>query len=164
MKQIRSTCIKPVVGHKICLKCKNYMIKHGKSSEENQRYRCKKCNYTQVEKYRYKSYESNVNSDIKTLTKEGCSIRSIGRILGITPMTVIRRILRIANELERPFSVVKGRVYQVDELFTYIGNKKRRRCIAYSLEVATRVRCFSIHLIVMVRFQSLELSLTQMMN
>jgi insertion element IS1 protein InsB len=137
MKQIRSTCIKPVVQQKICLKCENHMTKHGKSGEDNQRYRCKKCNYTQVEEYRYKSYCATVNSDIKLLTKEGCGIRSIGRILGISPMTVIRRVVSIANELKRPFTVVKGRKYQVDELFTYIGNKKRRRCIAYSLEVET---------------------------
>jgi insertion element IS1 protein InsB len=30
-----------------------------------------------------------------------------------------------------------GKTYQVDELFTYIGNKKNKVCIAYSLEAET---------------------------
>lgn len=137
MKQIRSTCIKPVVEQKSCSKCGLYMIKHGKSNEGNQRYRCKCCNYTQVFCYRYKSYESRIDRDIIVLTKEGCGIRSTSRILGITPITVIRRIVKIANQLERPFSIFQGKTYQVDELFTYIKNKEKRICIAYSLEEST---------------------------
>jgi transposase-like protein len=99
------------------------MTKHVKSREDNQRYRCKKCNYTQVEEYRYKSYRATVNSDIKLLIREDCGIRSIGIILGISRVTLVQRIVSLATELERPFSVVKGKKYQDDELFTYIGNK-----------------------------------------
>jgi insertion element IS1 protein InsB len=68
------------------------------------------------------------------LTKESCGIRSISRILNISPSTVIRRTKKIASGLARPYPILKGKCYEVDELFTYVGNKKNRICICYSLE------------------------------
>jgi insertion element IS1 protein InsB len=56
--------------------------------------------------------------------------------LSISPATVIRRILKIAWSLKRP-PISFGKAYQVDELFTYIGNKNNRVCIAFSLETET---------------------------
>ncbi|GAA0874340.1 hypothetical protein GCM10009118_07480 [Wandonia haliotis] len=84
--------------------------------------------------YRYKSYQSAINSQIVLHTNEGCGIRSIARILNISPTTVISRILKISAGLKRPYPIVKGNCYEVDELFTYVGQKKNRICVCYSLE------------------------------
>jgi insertion element IS1 protein InsB len=75
------------------------------------------------------------DGDIVQLVTEGVGIQSAARILAISPATVIRRILKIAKATKRPYPVLKGKCYQVDELFTYIGHKNNRVCIAYSLEV-----------------------------
>ncbi|WP_343748906.1 IS1 family transposase [Fluviicola sp.] len=74
---------------------------------------------------------------ITQLVKESCGIRSIARILSLLPSTVIRRILKIAGTVKRPSTLLFGQTYLVDELFTYVGNKTNRICIAYSLHPKT---------------------------
>lgn len=121
-----------------CKKCGlDTICKNGKSKSGKQRYKCKKCNYTFQLEF---SYQSCLISDdqIKTLLVEGCGIRSIGRILAISPSTVIRRIISISNHLQRPFSILQNKEYQVDELFTFIKYKDNRICVAYSFEPKTK--------------------------
>lgn len=81
MKQIRTTCSKRVDEKIRCSFCDSYVVKNGKSSVGNQRYYCKNCKHSQVEKYRYKSYESTIDTQIKLLTKEGCGIRTATSII-----------------------------------------------------------------------------------
>jgi insertion element IS1 protein InsB len=45
--------------------------------------------------------------------------------------------MKIANRLKRPYPILKGKTYEVDELFTYVGNKDNRVCVAYSYESKT---------------------------
>ncbi len=89
---------------------------------------------------RYYKYQFGLVSDyqIVQLIKEGCGIRSIARILFVSPSTVIRRILKIAGKTKRSSTLLPGQNYQVDELFTYIGNKNNRVCIAYSFNPGTK--------------------------
>ena len=51
------------------------------------------------------------------LVKEGCGIRSISRILGISAATVIRKIIRISKSLQKPM-ILFGKEYEVDEIRT----------------------------------------------
>lgn len=120
-----------------CNKCQNKSIKSGFQKNGNQKYLCKNCNTYFQKNYKY---EACIIPDkqIILLTKEGCGIRSTSRILNIHPSTVLRRILKIAAKIERPYPILKGKVYQVDELFTYIKNKEKRICLAYSFEPKTR--------------------------
>jgi insertion element IS1 protein InsB len=115
-----------------CLK----VVKNGKSRNGEQRYLCRQCSYSFQIVFKYDSYLVK-DYQITQLTKEGCGIRSTARILGISPSTVLRRILVIARNIERPYSILKGKIYEVDELFTYLGNKDNRICIAYSLNPQT---------------------------
>lgn len=119
-----------------CVKCGNQSVKNGKSKIGIQRYRCKSCGNSFQSSYSYTSFMVS-DDQIKTLTKEGCGIRSTARILSISPNTVIRRIIKIGSKLKRPYLISKGGNYQVDELFTFIGSKTNRVCIAYSLESVT---------------------------
>jgi insertion element IS1 protein InsB len=65
--------------------------------------------------------------------REGCGIRSIGRILKISCTTVINRIKSVAKSTVRPFPILQGKEYEVDEMRTYIGNKKRLYWVVYAL-------------------------------
>jgi insertion element IS1 protein InsB len=117
-----------------CKKCNSEKItKNGKSRNGEQRYRCKLCLNSFQINFKYQSYVIS-DKQIIILTKEGCGVRSTSRILEIHPSTVLRRILKIASKITRPYPILKGQKYQVDELFTYIKNKKNRICIAYSFE------------------------------
>ena len=111
-------------------------IKYGHQKNGCRKYQCKDCLRYFQESY---VYQSSITEDkqIITLTKESCGIRSIGRILNISPSTVIRRIKKIASRLERPYPILKGKIYEVDELFTYACYKGNRIYIAYSYEPKT---------------------------
>lgn len=119
-----------------CHYCQNTCIKKG-WSKNIQKYQCKTCFKYQRERWIYQSYRVT-DQQIVQLTKEGCGIRSIARILTISAATVINRTLKIAKKLKRRTELLLGQIYQVDELFTYIGNKNNRICIAYSLNPQTR--------------------------
>jgi insertion element IS1 protein InsB len=119
---------------KKCRKCDSEkVVKNGIQTNGIQRWICKNCKSSQQMNYSYSSYFIS-NQQLILLTKEGCGIRSTSRILGITPNTVIRRILKIAKGLNRKKPFISGGSYQVDELFTFIRNKNKRVCVAYSFD------------------------------
>lgn len=127
------SCIRSVGGDKICSYCEGKLIKYGKTKQQNQRFKCTNCSKTQVEQYKYNAYQPNLNRQIVVLTKEGMGIRSTARVLQISATTLLKRILSIANSIPRPL-ISKGKVYEVDELRTFIGNKKRLVWVVYALE------------------------------
>ena len=119
-----------------CKKCNQFCIKNGRTKSGEQRYFCILCKKSFQSKYIYQACKPQVNSKIIALLKEGCGIRSISRLLGISPTTTLKRILAISSKIKSPL-ITMGKVYEVDELCTYIGNKNRKRWIAYSLRKDT---------------------------
>lgn len=125
------------IGYMSCRYCKSEnVVKNGYQPNGCQKYHCRNCLRYFQKNYTYQAAITD-DKQIIILTKEGCGIRSIGRILNISPFTVIRRIKKIASKFERPYPILKGKVYEVDELFTYVKNKYTRVCIAYSYEPKT---------------------------
>jgi transposase-like protein len=115
MKENITSCIKCVGGKETCTFCGNYMIKHGKSSANKIRFKCKKCNRTQVDNYSYKAYNQDINLNIVKLTKEGVGIRSIARLLNISTTTLLSRVVLIAKNIKQPI-IPKNKSYEVDEI------------------------------------------------
>jgi len=91
-----------------------------------------------MEHYRYPACIRNMDADIAAHIREGCGIRSIARLLGIGPATVVRRIRRIADRIAPPISD-KGLEYEIDELCTYIGSRTNVQWIIYALERTTKM-------------------------
>lgn len=112
--------------------------KNGKSKNSSQRYRCKGCKRYWQASYCYKACEKHTNENIVVLKKESCGVRSISRILKISMTTVISRIKKIAKVTTRPFPIVHGKEYEVDEMRTYIGNKNRLYWVVYALRRDTK--------------------------
>lgn len=123
--------IRTVVDLK-CPYCQSSVIKFGKFNNR-QRYRCKRCERTFLYEYQKKAYEPMINSGIVSFIKEGCGIRSIARLLCISSTTVIRCIGIIAGAIQKP-SIETGRMYEVDELRTFIGNKRNECWVIYALD------------------------------
>lgn len=119
-----------------CRHCNEPCIKKGKTGN-HQRYKCSVCLKYQQKTYTYHSHLVKDNQIIN-LVKEGVGIRGIGRLLQISTSTAIKRILSIAKSIKRLYPIPFGQTYQVDELFTYIGNKNNRICIAYSFNPKTK--------------------------
>jgi IS1 family transposase len=115
-----------------CGHCSGACTRIGKHSA-TQLYQCRACGKYQRSTYRNKACTPGVDGRITTYVREGCGIRSIARIIGISATTVVTRIKRIAARLG-PAIIPKGRVYEVDELATYVGHRKNRVWVAYALD------------------------------
>jgi len=83
-------CIE-VVAPLSCCFCKGKTIRFGKVFTR-QRYRCKNCGKTQLVSYIKQAYRPHINERIVAYLKEGCGIRSVARLLGISVNTVLARI------------------------------------------------------------------------
>ncbi|WP_172914975.1 IS1 family transposase [Capnocytophaga canis] len=121
-----------------CGYCQTGMtISYGRTKGGNGRVRCTQCGKTKVIRYLYRAYHSAINDSIVTLTKEGLGIRSTARVLGISTTTLLARLLQIAKTISKPI-IGKGKVYEVDEICTFVGNKQNKIWIVYALERSTR--------------------------
>jgi len=122
-----------------CKKCSSKaLIRKGKVGFK-QRYQCKTCNKYQQDIYSYKLYDNTDDRNIKVLNAEGVGINSMSRILGYSQGTIIRRILSLASNITRPFYMESNEVYEVDEMWTYIGrNHPSNYCwITYAMNRRT---------------------------
>ena len=120
-----------------CPNCDGISVKNGKQNER-QRYICKQCQKSFQLKYTYKAYSSETNDLIKILLKEGCGIRSISRIINISAKTVLSRMLKISKEIKPPYFQKLGCKFEVDELWSFIGNKDNVTWITYAIEQQTK--------------------------
>jgi len=126
-----------VVNETTCIKCVGEctaIIKYGRTKAGNQRYICKLCSKTKVLNYIYKAYQTGTDDNIIQFTKEGCGIRSIARILNISKNTVLARLISIAKGLKVKPILQKGCSYEMDEIWTFIGNKNNVAWITYAIE------------------------------
>lgn len=131
------TCLRCCAMETLCRCCSGACVRKGKSGNV-QLYRCRRCAKYQRTSYRNRACEPGVNERIVTYVKEGCGIRSVARILRISPTTVIIRIKRIAGRMRRPQALALGRSYELDELATYCRRKADRVWVAYALERTSR--------------------------
>jgi insertion element IS1 protein InsB len=132
------------LNRKNCCFCQGKLIKHGITSSGKSRFKCLGCRKTRVEYYSYNAYKSDTDKNIVTLTKEGLGIRSTARVLKISTTTLLKRIIIIAESINKPI-IPKGKEYEVDEMYTYIGKKKNAIWLVYALEKESkRVMSFTI--------------------
>ena len=103
-----------------------------------QRFYCKDCQNSFQSEYVYQAYKTTTNNFIKILLKEGCGIRSISRVLNISSKTVLSRMLKISKQIRAPYFNTLGCKFEIDEMWSFIGNKKNVIWITYALERETR--------------------------
>ena len=120
-----------------CYYCKRSCIKKGKRKNGTQKYRCCCCKKYQQEAYVRKGWHPCLNKEIKKHIIESCGIRSIARLLEISCTTVIKRILFIAQNINKPVMAM-GKAYEADELKTYCGKKTCERWITYAIRTDTK--------------------------
>jgi insertion element IS1 protein InsB len=120
-----------------CSYCKGVCIRKGRYKRV-QKYKCKACFKGQRSLYRNKKYTSLSDTQISLLNSEGVSISSISRILTIPRTSVKRRIERMARRKTKPVFTESGQVYEVDELYTYIGRKSNPCYVMYAINRKTK--------------------------
>ncbi|MFL0095026.1 IS1 family transposase [Tenacibaculum maritimum] len=121
-----------------CTRCtSSNSIRKGLQNNK-QRFYCKDCKKYFQPEYVYQAYKTNTDDFIKSLLKEGCGIRSIGRILNISTKTVLSRMLKISKHIKIPYFNKFGCKFEVDEMFVRIGNKETRNYLTYAIEQKTK--------------------------
>lgn len=70
---------------------------------------------------------------IVLLNNEGIGINGIARITGISKANVVKQIRRIAARMIKPAINESQQEYEVDELYTYTGNKRNATYIIYAI-------------------------------
>jgi insertion element IS1 protein InsB len=71
-----------------CGYCQGHCERKGRHGSV-QLLRCSACGKYQRSNYKRKAYTPGIDGRIQLLTRQGCGIRSSGRVLGISPTTVI---------------------------------------------------------------------------
>lgn len=138
MTENYNMCSKVSGDTKICPSCySSKIVKNGKTKTKKQQYFCKNCKKRFLDFYTYQAYRYGIDNDIIALTKEGAGIRSTARLLRISPTTILSRIISIAKKIVQP-SIPKGKIYQVDEMRTYVKRKEKLIWIVDALEQQTK--------------------------
>lgn len=85
-----------------CIHCRSsQVIKHGKTQNEKQRYRCCEfsCGYTFLLDYSYEGCLPDKKRDIVTMALNASGIRDTTRVLGVSLQTVITTLKKKASSL-----------------------------------------------------------------
>jgi len=106
----------------VCPKCsENNSIKAG-IANGRQRYKCKFCSYHYTVSHRGASKEQKRQA--VELYLEGLGFRSIGRILKFSHVAVYNWIREFGEKLEELKSSEEIKVVEIDEMHSYVSNKK----------------------------------------
>ena len=114
------------------------VIRKGKRGAK-QRFQCKECGSNFQSSYSYKKYHVKDDLLLKRLYCEGLGIRSLSRVMGYSPSAIIQQILKIASTITKPIYNQNNQVYEVDELWTYVGKNTSSHYvwISYALNPRT---------------------------
>jgi transposase-like protein len=108
-----------------CPKCFSIeKVKSGKI-KEIQRYKCKDCGCRYTVALKSTAYSRCFKKRALHLYLEGLGFRSIGRLLNVSNVSVLRWIKSFGKEVQSLHSANKNiEVVELDEMHTYIGRKK----------------------------------------
>jgi insertion element IS1 protein InsB len=120
-----------------CQYCQGACIKKG-CYKNKQLYRCKLCFKYQRKLYVKPKITANKIEQVKSFVREGLSISSISRLLNISKSSVQRKIIYLASKVKKPHFTEQNQAYEVDELHTYIGNKKNTYWVIYAMNKHTK--------------------------
>jgi len=107
-----------------CPKCKSATHKKNGIVGGRQRYKCSDCGYNYTVELKSTASSPSVKRQALQLYLEGLGFRSIGRFLGISHVSVQNWIKKFGQELEDLKSENEISIVEMDEMHTYIGNKK----------------------------------------
>jgi transposase-like protein len=110
-----------------CPHCQNEIdqVKAGKTATGSQRYKCKVCQRVYTPEPKQQGYPDEMRQQAMQLYVDGMSLRRIGRHLGIDHKTVSHWVKAYAAQLADAPMPSDVNNAEMDELFTFIGSKKR---------------------------------------
>jgi len=107
-----------------CPRCNSSTHKKNGIVCGRQRYKCHDCGYNYTVELKSTASSLSVKRQALQLYLEGLGFRSIGRFLGVSHVSVQKWIKKFGQELEDLKSENEISIIEMDEMHTYIGNKK----------------------------------------
>ena len=107
-----------------CPKCKSQNIRKDGYAKGKQRFNCKNCNYHFTVEKKSTAASELLKKNALQLYLEGLGFRSIGRFLEVSHVAVYKWIKSYGEKLDSIKSEQKIEVVELDELHTYICQKK----------------------------------------
>jgi transposase-like protein len=103
------------------------LVKTGRNPSGSQRYVCKICQRVATLEPERNGYAPEVRAQALRLYLEGNGFRRIGRLLGVNHQTVANWVsLAAATVPPTPPQPPDAAVIELDELYTFIGQKKTK--------------------------------------
>ena len=107
-----------------CIRCNSKeRVKRGIVNHK-QRYTCKNCGYNYTVEQKSTAYPLRVKRQALQLYLEGLGFRSIGRYLGVSHVAVYHWIKSFGEKVNEIKSETTVEMVEIDEMHTYIGDKK----------------------------------------
>jgi transposase-like protein len=107
-----------------CPRCKSATHKKNGLVGGRQRYKCHDCGYNYSVELKSTASSASVKRQALQLYLEGLGFRSIGKVLGVSHVSVQKWIRKFGHDLEELKSENQISIVELDEMHTYIGNKK----------------------------------------
>lgn len=107
-----------------CPKCKSSIHKKNGKVDGRQRYKCDDCGHNYTVELKSTAFPASVKRQALQLYLEGLGFRSIGRFLGVSHVSIQRWIKKFGQDLEDLKSEKEISIVEMDEMHTYICNKK----------------------------------------
>ena len=103
-------------------------VKAGLNASGSQRHKCPHCQRKYTPDPRPMGYSDAVRRQAVQMYVDGMNFRRIARTLGVTHRSVINWVNAHAAQLpdQPPAPADEGDVNELDELFTFVGNKKTK--------------------------------------
>jgi transposase len=107
-----------------CVKCGSEALRKNGIVHSRQRYLCKAWGYNLTVEQKSTAFAKSIKEQALQMYLEGMGFRAIGRVLGMSHVSVYR-LIRAFGERTLPLASRQAvDVVEMDELHTYIGNKK----------------------------------------
>ena len=110
-----------------CPRCPARDIKkNGTTANGKQRYRCRRCGRQFIARYTYQGRDPTVRRLIVPLALNGRGVRDTARALGVSPTTVLKLLRARAARVRRARLPDRFVELELDELWSFVGDKARQ--------------------------------------
>ena len=129
-----------------CPKCNCSISTKSGKIKDRQRYKCKECGCNYTVSIKSTAKPNSLKKQALHLYLEGLGFRSIGRILGVSNVSVLNWIRDFGKKIQELNSDNKQiEMVEVDEMHSYIGSKKTT--VGYGLLLIDMAKDSSISLL-----------------
>ena len=113
-----------------CPNCQSDKIRKNGHRRGKQNYHCKECDRQFIGKYTKRGYSKETKKSCLKMYVNGLGFRAIERVTGVNHNTVIRWVRKSATPLSNtPEMKEIPEITEIDELQTYVGQKKQNMAI-----------------------------------